>query len=166
MGISLTTVDQMVYYYNSTGHKYPASVYASKGAPTIRAFCQIVYEEASVEGVRAEVLFCQAMKETGWLQFGGSVKANQCNFGGLGAVNSTASGATFKDVREGLRAQTQHLKAYASKDSLVNDCVDPRFDLITRGIAPNLEDLNGRWAVPGTTYGQDLRAMIERLFVF
>lgn len=166
MGISLTTVDQMVYYYNSTGHKYPASVYASKGAPTIRAFCQIVYEEASVEGVRAEVLFCQAMKETGWLQFGGSVKANQCNFGGLGAVNSTAPGATFKDVREGLRAQTQHLKAYASKDSLVNDCVDPRFDLITRGIAPNLEDLNGRWAVPGTTYGQDLRAMIERLFVF
>ena len=153
----------MVNYYNSTGHKYPSGVYASKGASSIDEFCQIVYEEARVEGVRAEVLFCQAMKETGWLQFGDSIKAEQCNFGGLGAVSSSASGASFGNVREGLRAQVQHLKAYASVLPLVNECVDPRFNLVTRGIAPNLEDLNGRWAVPGNNYGQEIRQMMDQM---
>ena len=163
MGSSKTTVDQMVRYYQSTGHTYPAGVYASKGAQTLRDYCQIVYEESRAEGVRAEVLFCQAMKETGWLQFGGAVKAEQCNFGGLGATGGSVSGATFSNVREGLRAQVQHLKAYASKDALVNPCVDPRFNLVTRGVAPTLEDLNGRWAYPGNGYGQDISKMIDSL---
>ena len=163
MGQSCTTVDQMVAYYESTGRKYPASTYMNKGASSLRDFCQIAYEEATTEGVRAEVLFCQAMKETGWLQFGGDVKADQCNFGGLGATGGGAQGATFVNVREGLRAQVQHLKAYASTDALVNDCVDPRFNLVNRGCAPNLEDLNGRWAVPGDGYGQDILRMINSL---
>ncbi len=163
MGQSSTAVGQMVAYYESTGHSYPSSVYANKGAASLRDFCQIAYEEAAAEGVRAEVLFCQAMKETGWLQFGGDVKADQCNFGGLGATGGGAQGATFANVREGLRAQVQHLKAYASTDALVNDCADPRFNLVSRGCAPNLEDLNGRWAVPGDGYGQDILRMINSL---
>ena len=121
-------------------------------------------QEAVAEGVRPEVLFCQAMKETGWLQFGGSVKPQQCNFGGLGAVTSSAEGASFSNVRTGLRAQAQHLKAYASTAALKNPCVDPRFDLVTRGIAPKLENLNGRWAVPGTGYGEGILAMIGELY--
>ncbi len=39
------------------------------GAPTLQDFCTIVLEEAKAEGVRAEVVFAQAMKETGWLRF-------------------------------------------------------------------------------------------------
>ena len=113
--------------------------------------------------MRAEVLFAQAMWETGWLQFGGDVKASQCNFGGLGATGGGAQGATFANVRTGLRAQVQHLKAYASTASLKNTCVDPRFSYVTRGCAPNLEDLNGKWAVPGDNYGQNIRAIINRM---
>ena len=75
-------------------------------------------------------------------------------------------GATFSDVRTGLRAQAQHLKAYASTAPLNNACVDPRFALVTRGIAPNLENLNGRWAVPGATYGQDILKMINELLKY
>lgn len=74
-----------------------------------------------------------------------------------------AGGETFDDVRTGIRAQVQHLKVYASTEDLVNGCVDPRFDLVTRGCAPYLTGLNGRWAVSGTTYGQDIAAMVERL---
>lgn len=166
MGSSKASAAQMAKRYNATGNAYPASTYASKGAGTIEQFCQLVVEEASAEGVRAEVLFCQAMKETGWLQFGGSVKKEQCNFGGLGATSSTVGGASFSDVRTGLRAQAQHLKAYASNAPLSNACVDPRFGLVTRGIAPNLEDLNGRWAVPGTNYGQDILSMINELLKY
>ena len=153
MGKSAASVSSMVSLYNSTGHTYP-TIYASKGATTINDFCQIVLEEANAEGVKAEVLFAQAMLETGWLKFGGSVKAEQCNFGGIGAVNATVGGATFGSVRIGLRAQVQHLKAYASKEPLNNACADPRFDKVERGIAPCVEDLNGRWAVPGEGYGQ------------
>ena len=43
----------------------------------------------------------------------------------------------------------QHLKAYASKDSLVLDLVDPRFKYVTRGSAQSVEELSGKWAVPG-----------------
>ena len=141
MGTSKTTVDAMVNAFTKRGVTYPSSTYASKGASTIRQFCQILYEEATAEGVRAEVLFAQVMWETGWLQFGGDVKPNQCNFGGIGATGGGAPGNTFANVREGLRAQVQHLKAYGSTDSLVNTCVDPRFGYITRGIIPYVQGL-------------------------
>ena len=161
MGKSAASVSSMVSLYNSTGHIYP-TINASKGATTINDFCQIVSEEANAEGVKAEILFAQAMYETGWLQFGGSVKAEQCNFGGIGAVNATAGGASFGDVRSGLRAQVQHLKAYASKEPLNNPCVDPRFEKVKRGVAPCVEDLNGRWAVPGDGYGQRISSLAAK----
>ena len=162
MGKSSATVTNMVSLYNSTGYSYP-SIYASKGASSIEDYCQLVLEEANAEGVKAEILFAQAMLETGWLQFGGSVKASQCNFGGIGAVNATAGGASFDDVRTGLRAQVQHLKAYASTEPLKNACVDPRFEKVERGVAPCVEDLNGRWAVPGDGYGQLVSSLAARV---
>ena len=162
MGKSAASVSSMVSLYDSTGHTYP-TIYASKGATTINDFCQIVLDEANAEGVKAEILFAQTMLETGWLKFGGSVKAEQCNFGGIGAVNANAGGASFGDVRSGLRAQVQHLKAYASKEPLNNLCVDPRFEKVERGVAPCVEDLNGRWAVPGDGYGQRIVKIANRL---
>lgn len=166
MGETQATVDQFVEYFESSGNDFPSDVYGDKGAETIEDFVRIVIEESEDEGVRAEVVFCQAMKETGWLKFDGDVEPDQCNFAGLGATGGGAGGAAFEDVRTGIRAQVQHLKAYASIEPLVNDCVDPRFDLVTRGSAPYLTGLNGKWAVPGTTYGQDIAAMIERLYEF
>lgn len=166
MGVSQASVEHMATYYRkSVGEStYPASVYVDYGAPTLQVFCTIVLEEAKAEGVRAEVVFAQAMKETGWLRFGGAVKAEQCNFCGLGAVNSApGNAASFKDVRTGIRAQVQHLKAYASMDPLAQACVDPRFDLVKRGCAPLLEDLNGKWAVPGDGYGESIAKMIETM---
>ncbi len=82
----------------------------------------------------------------------------------LGAVNSApGNAASFKDVRTGIRAQVQHLKAYASTDPLAQACVDPRFDLVKRGCAPLLEDLNGKWAVPGDGYGESIAKMIDTM---
>ena len=161
MGKSAASVSSMVSLYNSTGHTYP-TIYASKGAATINDFCQIVLEEANAEGVKAEILFAQAMYETGWLQFGGSVKAEQCNFGGIGAINTSAAGVAFDNVRIGLRAQAQHLKAYASFETLNNACVDPRFHKVDRGVAPCLEDLDGRWAVPGVGYGKRIALIVAK----
>jgi len=161
MGSSQTTVAQMVRRYNQSGNTYPANVYAQYGAPTITDFCTILLQEANAEGLRAEVVFAQAMHETGWLRFGGDVKPEQCNFAGIGATGGVP-GHSFESVRIGLRAQVQHLKAYASTASLNQECVDPRFHLVTRGIAPLVEDLGGRWAVDAG-YGTRLVAQMDAL---
>ena len=167
MGALSASADSMVRLYVSTGHVYPSKVYASKGAPGIAEFCNQVVLAASSEGVRPEVVFAQAMLETGWLQFGGSVSADQCNFAGLGATGPQVGGARFDNVYQGLLAQSQHLKGYATRMPLNNACVDPRYQILVDrgylGIAPCLEDLNGLWAVPGDGYGQRIAAIINRL---
>lgn len=149
MGTSSVTVDQMVAYYNKR-YTFPADTYRDKGADSAEAFFKILKEEAEAEGVRADVLFAQVMLETGGLQFGGDVQPSQCNFGGLGAVGGGAAGETFDDVRTGLRAQVQHLKAYASTDGLNNACVDKRFQYVSRGTARYVEWL----AIPQNPYGK------------
>ena len=171
-GQTQTTVRQMIKYYNSKGKKYPSKTYASKGATDIEAFCEIYYEESQAEGIRAEVAFCQAMKETGWLQFGGDVKVSQCNFAGIGATGEGISGASFKDVRTGVRAQIQHLKAYANTLPLNNACVDPRFKYVKRGSAPYVEWLgknanpNGVGWAPAADYGTSIVQMIDKLLSY
>ena len=149
MGTSSVTVDQMVSYYNKR-YTFPADIYRDKGADSAEAFFKILKEEAEAEGVRADVLFAQVMLETGGLKFGGDVQPSQCNFGGLGAVGGGAAGETFADVRTGLRAQVQHLKAYASTDGLNNACVDKRFQYVSRGTARYVEWL----AIPQNPYGK------------
>lgn len=129
--------------YVASGATYPASDLSVGGAPSIEQFCSQLYEEAVDEGVRPELVFCQSMLETGWLRFGGQVKIGQFNFAGIGAVDGGGVSASFGSVREGLRAQVQHLKAYAVSDltsgSLAHGCVDPRFSLVTKGSAPYVQ---------------------------
>lgn len=157
------SINQMIKFFNSKGKHYPSEIYTDKKAASIDVFAEICYQESVDEGIDPAILFCQAMKETGWLQFGGLVKAEQCNFGGLGATGPGEGGASFPDVRTGLRAQVQHLKAYACTSSLVHECVDPRFDRVQRGCAPCVEDLNGKWAVPGDGYGQAIVALMNEM---
>jgi N-acetylmuramoyl-L-alanine amidase len=119
---------------------------------------ELFISEGNIEGVRGDIAFMQSLHETGHFRYGGQVLPEQNNFAGIGATNNSpvGKGAWFDTPQLGVRAQLQHLKAYASKEPLKQECVDPRFGLVTRGISPNWEDLNGRWAVPGPTYGQSI----------
>jgi len=122
-------------------------------------------------GVRGDVAFCQAAKETGWWKFGGLVQPYQNNYCGLGATGNAATGeedllgadpsrvryeagvhgAIFDSPATGVEAHIQHLYAYACKGQLPSGTtlIDPRFIKPTRGIAPCWIDLGGRWAFPG-----------------
>lgn len=178
MGTSQTTVAQMVRYYNSNASGYDTfkakyngkynGVLAKGGASTINQFAQIFYEEATAEGVRAEVAFTQCMKETGFLKYGGDVLPNQYNFAGIGATGAV-HGASFSNVRIGIRAQIQHLKAYGSISPLTNQCVDPRFNLVKRGSAQYVEWLgikenpNGYGWATSKSYGHDIVSMVNSL---
>ena len=141
-GDSSVTVEQMVSYYKKSGKPYPAEALKAGGAATIEEFCQIYYEECETEGIKAEVAFIQSMIETGFLQFGGSVKIEQFNFAGLGATGNGVSGNSFENVRIGIRAHVQHLKCYANDEPLKNECVDPRWGEWLRGKAPYVEWLS------------------------
>lgn len=167
-------VATMVAAYRSSGRAYPSGVLSAGGAPTIEAFAGIVHDEAVAEGVSPELLFCQVMKETAWLRFGGDVSISQFNFGGLGATGGGVGGASFTDVRTGLRAQVQHLRAYAdssaSPSSLAHPVVDPRFSYVRKGAAPYVQYLGIKenparvgWATdPG--YGTNLAEMMRAYF--
>lgn len=120
-------------------------------------------EEASVEGVNYDIAFCQMCVETGFLRFGGDIKPQQNNFAGLGTVGGSAEAASFESARIGVRAHIQHLKAYASLEPLVNEVVDPRFRFVTRGIAPLIDQLSGRWSAD-LDYGAKITAMLKRLY--
>ena len=139
---STTTVNQMVNYYNAKA-SYPA-YYGNANVPDIRSFCQVYYDEATAEGVDPALAFTQAMKETGFLKFTGQVKIDQFNFAGMGVTDASTNGDSYQNVREGIRAHVQHLKAYAVKNPVfANPVVDKRysswFAANRSGTAPYIE---------------------------
>ena len=173
-----TNVAQMVQFYKNTGKMYPAEKLKKGGAESIEKFASIYYEEATAESIDPAVAWCQSMKETGWLQFGGQVKIEQFNFAGLGATDNGASGADFSKygengVRMGVRAQIQHLKAYAvsglTEKNLKYACVDPRFRLVNKGSAKYVEwlgthenPIGAGWAT-GVDYGPGIIKLMNQL---
>ena len=167
-------LSKMIAAYKRSGASYPASALSKGGAPSIKDFCSILYEEAVDEGIRPELLFCQAMKETGWLRFGGIVKVGEFNFGGLGATDVDPNANKFPDVRTGLRAQTQHLVAYAkagvNASDLHHGLVDVRFNLVNKGSAPYIQYLGipdnpqGTGWASSSGYGYDIVQMMKDCF--
>ena len=167
-GTSAVTAAELSSYFRSKGVSYP-SFYQGSDASTLEEFCQIYVEEAKAEDIKVEVAFMQAMVETGWLKFGGAVQISQYNFAGIGALDGGAQGATFKTIREGVRAQIQHLKAYANEKPLNNTQVDPRFQLVKRGSAKYVEWLgqkenpNGYGWATAEDYGYKILRLIKEL---
>ncbi|MEM6399292.1 MAG: N-acetylmuramoyl-L-alanine amidase [Cyanobacteria bacterium P01_D01_bin.116] len=120
-------------------------------------------EEAAIEGVNHDIAFCQMCLETGFLRFGDDIEPQQNNFAGLATIGGGNEVATFPSARVGVRAHIQHLKAYASLEPLAQENVDPRFRFVTRGIAPLVTDLSGRWEAD-LQYGEKIVALVKRLY--
>lgn len=138
MGTSIATAGQLNAFLLSVNPQ----------ATNYLHLAEIFLEEGEKEGVRGDGAFCQSLIETGYFRFGGDVQPGQHNYAGLGATGGVP-GLFFSDDRTGIRAQIQHLKAYASASPLTQECVDPRYKYVSKGCAPTFEQLSGRWAVPG-----------------
>jgi hypothetical protein len=125
------------------------------------------YQEGLSEGIRPDVAFAQAVHETGHFRYGGDVVPLQNNYCGLGTTGGGVKGAWFPNAEIGVRAQIQHLLAYAATRPPQKDIVDPRYELLKAtgkfGQAVTWTDLNGRWAVPGETYGQMILKIHQRI---
>ena len=168
-GASAVTINEMETLFEKSGKKYPGKELGKGGAPDIRTFCRIYFEEAEMEGIKAEVAFAQAMLETGYLQYGKDVKIEQFNFAGLGATGNGATGESFPDVRTGIRAHIQHLQAYSSKTPLKNQLVDNRYKYVKRGCAPYVEWLGiqenpeGKGWATAKRYGESIMNILKKM---
>ncbi|HEY8291755.1 MAG TPA: hypothetical protein VIG44_04680, partial [Thermomicrobiales bacterium] len=96
---------------------------------------------------------CAWFTDYKWVQF-----ANPC---GLGSTSRDVPGAKFANPNDGIRAQCEHLCAYAYT---IAECpvdhahmLDPRHFM--HDGQPLIGFLNGHWAVPGTSYAQDITAL-------
>ena len=119
---------------------------------------------AKAEDVNAYFVLAQQLLETGNLKFeNSSVKPEYYNFAGLGATDSKPNPNKFFSNYEGQLAQVQHLKGYATKDPLKEECKDQRFALLMdkRGTATNAAELSNKWA-SNSSYGELLAEMYNQ----
>lgn len=154
MGIGSTSEVQLLMFLKSNNED---------AVITFPDLPKLYREEAAVESVNHDIAFSQMCVETNFLRFGGDLKPEQNNFGGLGDVAGRPDGASFPSARIGVRAHIQHLKAYASTAPLVQEVVDPRFAFVARGIAPLVSQLSGRWSAEAD-YGNRIMAVVRRLY--
>jgi hypothetical protein len=131
----------------------------------VRELALIYTEEAAKEGINHDVAFAQMILETGFLRFGNLVRPEMNNFAGLGAIGPGQEGLSFPDPRTGVRAQIQHLKAYASDAPLNGVLVNPRYFLVRLGSSPEIRGLAGTWAAD-PLYADKINSILERLYLF
>ena len=159
MGKAVATAEQMASYLKKKNPSVPQSVLD---------MLPLYLSEGEAEGVRGDIAFAQSCLETGNFTFSGSaVTLSQNNFCGLGVTQRGKTGLSFDTPQLGIRAQIQHLKAYASTDALINERIDPRFRYVTRGCAPYVEWLGQKenpqgkgWAA-GEKYGEKILSILK-----
>ena len=161
MGTAVATAAQMQSYLKAVNPSVAQSVID---------MIPLYLSEGAAEGVRGDIAFAQSCLETGNFGFSGSaVTLDQNNFCGMGVTANGMKGNSFDTPHLGIRAQIQHLKAYASKDDLKNALVDPRFQYVTRGCAVYVEWLgqkenpDGKGWAAGAGYGSKILTILQKV---
>lgn len=128
--------------------------------------------EGEIEGIAGDVAFAQSCIETGNFKFNPAtcaVTIDQNNFAMIGVTGTFLKGESFATPQLGIRAQIQHLKAYANKEPLKQECVDPRFGLVLRGCAPYVkwlgmkENPTGRGWASAKNYGYNVLRVLNNI---
>jgi hypothetical protein len=171
MGPSRLSAAQLAAWLNGRQPQPGGAYRATVAAETL---AQYFIEEGAAEGVAGDIAFVQSVFETGWFRFNGTVAALANNFAGIGATDANPAPATFHTARLGVRAQIQHLRAYADAAArsctvppLHSPCADPRFDLVVpKGKAPTWSHMgNGNWATL-PNYGASILALYREALAY
>lgn len=162
-GAAHATAAQMIAYIQLKNKQVPQSVID---------MIPLYISEGEAEGIRGDIAFAQSCLETGNFVFKPSdtaVTLAQNNFCGMGVTSYGKKGNSFSTPQQGIRAQIQHLKAYANNEPLVNPCVDPRFKYVTRGSSKYVEWLGIKenpsgvgWA-GGANYGSKILTILSNI---
>lgn len=160
-GKAIATAEQMQKYIRS---KNPSV------AQSVLDMVPQYIQEGKAESIRGDIAFAQSCLETGNFTFKDSaVTLDQNNFCGMGVTANGMKGNSFPNTKTGIRAQIQHLKAYACTEPLKKECVDPRFKYVERGCAEFVEWLGiqenpkGKGWAAGSGYGSKILNILEAI---
>lgn len=116
------------------------------------------WKYGEITGIRPDVLYAQASKETGFGRYGGRVLPEMNNFAGIkkyGATDDrTEDHESFATRDDGVRAHFNHMCAYVGLEPVgeVHGRYKSVLSLSWAGTVKYVEDLGGRWC-PDLYYG-------------
>lgn len=172
-GQPLASREQLIAYTEERARSYRISMPQVYGRPYIEIpdLIDFYLDIGREYGIRGDIAYLQAIKETNFFQFTGLVQPWQNNYSGIWATGTALTGnepyngvspdkmtfepgihgVSFINPQTGVEAQIQHLYAYASTLPLPQgkELLSPRFIYVNRGSAPRWVDLGGKWATPG-----------------
>ncbi len=119
------------------------------------------WEYGEITGIRADVLYAQAAKETGYGKYGGRVIPEQNNWAGIkkyGAVgDETEDHESFATPEDGVRGHFNHMAAYLGLDPVGEP--HGRYhsvkSLLWAGTVTTVEQLGAKWC-PDIFYGSSI----------
>lgn len=157
LGTQQATVDRMYEFVKSKNSSFD------------REIAEQFIAVGKIYGIRGDIALCQSIIETGWFKFddGTAVTPDQHNYCGLGVTSLGKKGESFATIKAGVTAQIQHLYAYACTKAIPSGetLLDNRFKYVTRGSAPNWEDLGGKWSSV-STYGTQIVNKYKEMMAF
>lgn len=133
------------------------------------AIAPVYWEVGQTIGIRPEVAYAQAARETAFGRYGGIVRPEQNNWAGIKTRDATGDRPedheSFPTPEDGVRAHFNHLAAYVGLPPLGEP--HGRYHIVKgfswAGSIRHVEELGGKWA-PDPAYGRILvRDYLERL---
>lgn len=121
------------------------------------------WEYGEKTGIRPEILYAQAAKETNYGKYTGNVKKTQNNWAGIKTAFASGDNdfdhESFSSAEDGVRAHFNHMSAYVGL-SPVGDVHERYNKTVTAswaGTIKYVEELGGKWA-PDASYGKSIVA--------
>lgn len=127
------------------------------------------WEYGEITGIRPEILYAQAAKETGYGKYGGAVLPEQNNWAGIKTKTATGDRTedheTFATPEDGVRGHFNHISAYIGLEPIGEP--HGRYYSVKSikwaGTVKTLEELGGKWC-PDLYYGFSiLHRYIEKM---
>ncbi|MGE5484696.1 MAG: N-acetylmuramoyl-L-alanine amidase [Ignavibacteriales bacterium] len=132
------------------------------GTAQFTSIVDIYWKYGNLYGIRPDVMYAQAAKETAFGRYGGAVTPDMHNFAGIKVLRPAGDARedheTFPDDDTGVHAHFQHMAAYVGL-APIGARTHPRQDVVRAqrwaGTIRNIEDLSGKWA-PDPRYGDSI----------
>jgi hypothetical protein len=123
----------------------------NNASPLFVGLAPVAWRESVDIGVDPAVTYAIMAHETAFGRFGGVLDATYANWGG---IKTFVGGGDFVPMAHhvfpgheiGVRAVAQHAGRYAGLELWEQEIVDPRWNLVTPGVAPRLPDDDWAWA--------------------
>lgn len=121
----------------------------------------LYWQYGEITGIRPDILYAQAAKETGYGKYGGAVKPEQNNWAGIkkyGAIGDAPEDhEDFLTPEDGVRGHFNHMSAYIGLEPIGEP--HGRYNSVKTiswaGTVKNLEELGGKWC-PDLYYGYSI----------